>query len=311
MSKHKKLLLSIAFLLAFGLSAYALENANDAAKAAMENALAARGVKNVSVTVVDGPVVMVCVSGGDFGKQLSAAEKDAAKKLTAEVLASARDVQKKVSIHAVTICFINPAHQQTAKFTLQKPFPKISKESDGEKISVQYAAIHFCRLAGKTYDFQTSQETCGRSAREFVSDETFIAEKTFAAAMEKLLSPHGLGYTEIGGKVVLVKKEEPEPAENVSGEKIILRDKKFKIRKPEYGLREISWKVVVENNSDNPVSIDLTAKFIDRESMQVGIDYKADIKLKPREKKTITESFDIDEKKAGEIAGLVFEKTFN
>lgn len=70
---------------------------------------------------------------------------------------------------------------------------KISTSPDGDRLTVQYAAMEIAKAAGIPYQWQKSQDLAGSKARRYI--EPFAAEnKSAADALTELLTPVGLTY---------------------------------------------------------------------------------------------------------------------
>lgn len=78
--------------------------------------------------------------------------------------------------------------------TLEQPVNvNISTSPDGDRLTVQYAAMEIAKAAGIPYQWQKSQDLAGSKARRYI--EPFAAEnKSAADALNELLMPIGLTY---------------------------------------------------------------------------------------------------------------------
>jgi RNA polymerase sigma-70 factor (ECF subfamily) len=89
---------------------------------------------------------------------------------------------------------ITPQEGGNGLYKLQQPINvNISTSPDGDRLTVQYAAMEIAKAAGIPYQWQKSQDLAGSKARRYI--DSFTAEnKKAAEALSELLLPIGLTY---------------------------------------------------------------------------------------------------------------------
>jgi len=131
------------------------------------------------------------------------------------------------------------------KVTLAKPYPRSTSKSSTHKIAVQYAVFEIAKQALLGYNFGQSSNNLGQLASHLIEPD--INNETLRAALNKILTPLGIGYQLERGEIILVRKtNRPPPQRGSAVDRRVTLMPPYKVRTDEASRKRICLHLAVQ-----------------------------------------------------------------